>query len=75
MGLLVQAWLLDKYGPRLTVDQLGEVLTIEPRTIYNQISSNSFPVPTYKDGNRRFADFRDVASHLDALRPPVKDAA
>lgn len=44
MSLLTQAYLLDKYGPRLTIDQLGSVLSIEPRTIYNQISANEFKV-------------------------------
>lgn len=74
MSLLTQAYLLDKYGPRLTIDQLGSVLSIEPRTIYNQISANEFKVLTYKDGTRRFADYRDVAAYLDECRDAVRAA-
>jgi hypothetical protein len=36
--------------------------------IYNQISANTFPVETYLDGGKRWADYRDVAAHLDRCR-------
>lgn len=68
MSLMTQAYLLEKYGPRLTVEQLAEVLGLKPGTVYNQISAQTFPVPTYVEGNKRFADYRDVASHLDQCR-------
>ena len=67
-SLLSQAILAEKYGLRLTMEQLAEVLTMAKTTIYNQISAGTFPVPTYVDGNKRFADFRDVAAYLDACR-------
>lgn len=67
MSLLTQAYLLEKYGPRLTMDQLAEVLGIAVNTIYNQASAGTFKVPTYLDG-RRYADYRDVAQHLDDCR-------
>ena len=75
MSLLTQAWLLEKYGPRLTIDQLAEVLDLEPRTIYNQVSAGSLGIPTYKDGAKRFADIRDVSAYLDECRGRAKAAA
>lgn len=68
MSLLTQAYLLDKYGPRLSVEQLAEVLSIKPGTLYNQISAGTCSVPTYVDGGRRWADVRDVADAFDAMR-------
>lgn len=65
---MLQAYLLDKYGPRLDMEQLGEVLGRDQKTILNQISANCFSVPTYIDGRKRWADFRDVAEHLERCR-------
>lgn len=68
MSLLTQAMFFEKYGPRLTVDQLSEVLSIKKTTLYNQISAGTCSVKTYVDNGKRFADFRDVAEHFDSLR-------
>ena len=68
MSLLTQAYLLEQYGPRLSVDQLAKVLDRKSTTIYNQVSAGSFEIPTYLDGARRFSDYRDVAAYLDACR-------
>lgn len=68
MSLLTTAYLLEKYGPRLDMEQLGEVLGRDQKTILNQISANCFGVPTYVDGRRRWADVRDVAEYFDACR-------
>jgi predicted site-specific integrase-resolvase len=68
VSLLTQAYLLEKYGPRLTMEQLSDVLTIEPGTLYNQISAGACPVKTYREGKRRLADYRDVAAYLDQIR-------
>lgn len=68
MSLLTQAMFFEKYGPRLTVDQLSEVLSIKKTTLYNQISAGTCCVKTYVDNGKRFADFRDVAEHFDSLR-------
>ena len=74
MSLLTQAYLLERYGPRLNVDQLAQVLQMARQTINNQISDGSFPVPTYRAAGKRFADFRDVAKHLDECREAVEGA-
>lgn len=68
MSLLAQAFLLEQYGPRLSLEQLAEVLHRAKNTIYNQVSKGTFEIPTYLDGGKRFADFRDVAEYLDACR-------
>ena len=68
MSLMTQAYLLDKYGPRLNIDQLAEVLSLSPKTLLNQISAGTCSVSTYLDGGKRWADVRDVAERFDALR-------
>ncbi len=45
MSLLTQAFLLEKYGPRLSLDALAEVLGSSKNTLYNQISQSTCPVP------------------------------
>ncbi len=66
-SLLTQAYLLETYGPRLTMEQLAEVMRIKVSTLYNKIAAEELPIPTYKDG-KRFADYRDVAIYLDSFR-------
>lgn len=68
MSLMTQAYLLEKYGPRLSIEQLAEVLSIKPGTLYNQVSGGTCSVRTYVDGGRRWADIRDVDEALDKLR-------
>lgn len=68
MSLFTQALVADKYGLRLGVEQLADVLGISKGAVYNQLSAGEFPVKTYLDGGRRYADYRDVASHLDKCR-------
>lgn len=68
MSLFTQALVAEKFGLRLGVEQLAEVLGITKGAIYNQISAGEFQVKTYVDGGRRYADYRDVASHLDKCR-------
>ncbi len=74
MSLMTQAWLLDKYGPRLNVDNLAEVLGMARATINNEISDGSFPVPTYRAHGKRWADYRDVDAYLDRCREALAAA-
>ena len=67
-SLVMQMYLLEKYGPRLTTEQMGEVLGMTQGAILTSISANRFPVPTYVEGKRRYADFRDVAVYFDQRR-------
>ena len=68
MSLLIQAHLLDKYGPRLDSHAMAEVLSLEPKTVQNKIAANTLGIKTYVDGGKRWADFRDMADYLDSLR-------
>lgn len=68
MSLITQAFIVDRYGLRLKAEQLAEVLGITKAALYNQISAGTCPVKTYVDGGKRWADYRDVAAHLDQCR-------
>lgn len=74
-SLLTQAYLLERFGPRLTIEHLGEVMHLSPRTIYNQVSAQKFAVQTFVDGAKRFADYRDVATYLDGCRERARSPA
>ena len=60
--------IIDRYGLRLDVDQLADLLKLSPGTIRNRIAAGRMPI-CYRDGGRVFADARDVAAYLDSLRP------
>ncbi len=75
MSILTQALVAERYGLRLNVEQLGAVLGLTKGAIHNQISDGTFPIPTYLDGGRRWADYRDVAEHLDKCRERAKATA
>lgn len=60
--------LLQRYSPLLTLEQLGEVLSMSPGSLRNAISAGEFHIPTSRIGKRRYADVRDVAAFLDAQR-------
>lgn len=68
MSLLTQAYLLEKYGPRLSLDALAEVLGGSKNTLYNQISQGTCPIPTYVDGGKRWASVEDVAHYFADAR-------
>jgi len=57
--------LINKYGPTLTIAQLGEVLHKSEGTLANDIGAGRCPVPTYKEGGKRVASATDVAEYLD----------
>lgn len=67
-SLVTQMIVAEKYGPRLSMDQLAEVMGMSKGGIYNQVSAGTFPITTYIDGGKRWADYRDVAEHIDACR-------
>ncbi len=65
MSLLRTAYLLEKYGMRLNVEQLAVELGITPGAVRNQISARTFPIPTYQDQGRRWADAQHVAAYFE----------
>lgn len=69
MSLLTAALLYDRYQrARLNVAELGEQLGLSRGAVLNQISAGTFPIPTYLDAGKRWADIRDVAAYLDQCR-------
>ncbi len=68
MSLLHEAIIADKYGLRLTVEQLGQAFNLAPNTIHNRIAKGELSIPSYVDGKKRFFDYRDVAQYLDQMR-------
>ncbi|RLK45977.1 hypothetical protein [Cupriavidus plantarum] len=67
MSLLTQAYVLETYGPRLSIAQLSALLDITEGTIRNQVSAGAFPIKTYVEGGRRFASYQAVAEYLDRM--------
>lgn len=68
MSLLTQALVVDRYGLRLPVEKIAEVLGVSKGTLYNQLSAGTCPIATYLDQGKRYADYRDVADYLDQCR-------
>ncbi len=75
MSLLTRAYILEKFGPRMTLTQLAQLLQMSEGTIRNQISSETFPIPTYKEGNGRFAPYDAVAEYLDRMSAKAREHA
>ena len=75
MSLMTQALVVERYGFRAGVDQLAEILGITKGAIYNQLSSETFPIKTYVDGGRRYADYRDIADHIDKCHEAASGAS
>jgi hypothetical protein len=75
MKLLTQAFILEKFGPRLTMAQLASLLSLSEGTIRNQVSAETFPIATYKEGAARFAPYEAVADYLDAMSEKARTQA
>ncbi|MBU9207797.1 helix-turn-helix transcriptional regulator [Burkholderia multivorans] len=75
MSLLTRAYILEKYGPRMTLPQLAQLLHMSEGTIRNQVSAETFPIPTYKEGNARFAAYDAVADYLDQMSAHARKQA
>lgn len=67
-SLVTQMIVVEKYGMRLDSKQLAAILNITPGALLNRISDGEMTIPTYKDGGKRFADYRDVAEYIDNCR-------
>ena len=72
MSLMITAYLMEKYGPRLGTEELAEVLGMSPRTLGNKLYRGEVPVPTYKDLGMVWADCWVVAVFLVACRATAK---
>lgn len=75
MSLLTRAYILEKFGVRLTMAQLATLLALSEGTIRNQVSAETFPIPTYKEGAARFAAYDAVADYLDRMSEQARRQA
>lgn len=75
MSLLTRAFILERYGVRLTMAQLATLLAMSEGTIRNQVSAETFPIPTYKEGAARYAAYDAVAEYLDCMSEKARQLA
>ncbi|MFM0479086.1 hypothetical protein PQQ81_01005 [Paraburkholderia strydomiana] len=75
MTLLTRAFILERYGVRLTMGQLATLLAMSEGTIRNQVSAETFPIPTYKEGASRYAAYDAVAEYLDKMSEQARRQA
>lgn len=75
MSFFTQAYLIERYGPRLTIPQLAEVLGCAEKTLRNRLSEGKVDMPVYNDNGVRCADYRDVAQYLDECRERARTPA
>lgn len=73
-SLVTQMIVAERYGMRLSVEQLADVLGLTKGAVYNQVSAGTFPIPTYLDGGKRWADYQHVAEYFDVCRARAKAA-
>lgn len=68
MSMMHHVYLLERYGMRLTIEELASELETTPAALHTRISNGALDLPTYLDGKRRYADSRDVADYIDRMR-------
>ncbi|AJY66202.1 MULTISPECIES: hypothetical protein [Burkholderia] len=59
----------------MNLSQLAQLLQMSEGTIRNQISAETFPIPTYKEGAGRFAAYDAVADYLDQMSAEARRMA
>lgn len=67
--MLTEAYLLKRYGPLLTIDQVAELFHKAPGTVENQIAQGRFPVlpiAERKVGKKQLFHYAAVARAIDA---------
>ena len=72
MSILTQMVLIEKHGLRVDLERLAVILETTAPNLRRKISDGSMEIPTYVDGGKRWADIRDVAEYLDAMRAQAR---
>lgn len=67
-GMMLELYLLYTFGPRLRIEDLGELLGWSRASVFAQLAAGTFPISTYLDTSVRYADYRDVAQYLERCR-------
>lgn len=68
MSFMITAYLMEKYGPLLTIPELAEVLKLKEGTVKNKISKQEITIPVLKMGDRTVFLAEDVSDYVDELR-------
>lgn len=58
-------YLIQYYGPNITLNELSSITTQGVRTIQNAIVKGEYPIPSFKIGYKRVFRLVDVATYLD----------
>lgn len=58
-------YLVQFYGPNITLSELSSITTQGVRTIQNGIAKGDYPIPSFKIGGKRVFRLADVANYLD----------
>jgi hypothetical protein len=74
MSMFTTMLLFEKYGARMSIEQIGDALGLASGTLHARLAQGKLDMPTYVDGKLRFADTRDVAEYLDKLRDQARQA-
>lgn len=72
MSMLTQVFILEKYGVRLNIEQLAELMGYAVNTLYNKLSQGKLGVKTYVADGKRWCDYRDAAVYFDRCRADAK---
>lgn len=68
-------YLVQHYGPNITLSQLSSITTQGIRTIQNAIVKGDYPIPSFKIGGKRVFRLVDVADYLDRQFAATNNAA
>ena len=71
---LTRAYILEKYGVRLDMDQLASLLRISKHTLYKQKSDGNLGFAMYTENGRCFADYEEIAKYLDKKSEEARHA-
>lgn len=58
-------YLLEKYGPTMSIDELAVILKVKRGTIYHQLAQNRMEVPFKKVGKIYLFETERVAQYLN----------
>lgn len=61
-------YLLNKYGVRLTLPEVSEVLKVPVGTLRNWRTKNKMPFNTYRDGMKVYVDAKTLSEYLESRR-------
>lgn len=69
------AILLTKFNSQILIpfSEAAEVAGIASQTARNQLTKGTFPIPSFRNGGRRFIHIHDLAAYIDGLRNTVKN--